>query len=122
MCSLVKKLTEVWEKEGDVTFLKEDFASRGEVTKDWKFYEIEDPDLGAPNQPVEEEVNYIEPQPPGASGSDTLNEPTPMEQDQEEVKLRQSERGRIPRRRFEIDQRMRKLARNRTNLKGRPLI
>ncbi|CAN8221655.1 unnamed protein product, partial [Cochlearia groenlandica] len=26
-------------------------------------------------------------QPPGASGSDTLNEPTPMEQDQEEVKL-----------------------------------
>ena len=103
MCSLVKKLTEVWEKEGDVTFLKEDFASRGEVTKDWKFYEIEDPDLGATNQPVEEAVNYIEPQPPGASGSDTLNEPTPMEQDQEEVKLRQSERGRIPRRRFEIE-------------------
>lgn len=101
MCSLVKKLTEVWEKEGDVTFLKEDFASRGEVTKDFKFYEIEDPDLGAPNQPVEEEE--VIPQPPGASGSDTLNEPTPMEQDQEEVKLRQSERGRIPRRRFEIE-------------------
>ncbi|XP_019101830.1 PREDICTED: uncharacterized protein LOC109133289 [Camelina sativa] len=42
-------------------------------------------------------------QPPGASGSDTLNEPTPMEQDQEEVKLRKSERGRISRRRFEIE-------------------
>lgn len=42
-------------------------------------------------------------QPPGASGSNTLNEPTPMEQDQEEVKLRKSERGRISRRRFEIE-------------------
>ncbi|KAK4412074.1 DNA polymerase [Sesamum alatum] len=84
-----------------ILFKREDFASRGEVTKDFKFYEIEDPDLGAPNQPVEEEE--VIPQPPGASGSDTLNEPTPMEQDQEEVKLRQSERGRIPRRRFEIE-------------------
>ncbi|KAK8491526.1 hypothetical protein V6N12_057955 [Hibiscus sabdariffa] len=49
------------------------------------------------------EEEEVIPQPPGASGSDTLNEPTPMEQDQEEVKLRQSERGRIPRRRFEIE-------------------
>ncbi|KAK8525549.1 hypothetical protein V6N13_057136 [Hibiscus sabdariffa] len=36
------------------------------------------------------EEEEVIPQPPGASGSDTLNEPTPMEQDQEEVKLRQT--------------------------------
>lgn len=29
-------------ESGDVTFLKEDFASRGEVTKDFQFYEIEE--------------------------------------------------------------------------------
>lgn len=84
-------------ESGDVTFLKEELASRGGVTKDFQFYEIEDPDLGAPNQPVELKQASSA---PGASGSDTLNEPTPMEQDQEEVKLRKSERGRIPRRRF----------------------
>lgn len=71
------------------------------LSKDFQFYEIEmeDPDLGAPNQQVEEKV--WNPQSPGASGGDTLNEPTPMEQDQEEVQLRKSERD--PRRRFEIE-------------------
>ena len=69
------------------------------LSKDFQFYEMEDPDLGAPNQQVEEKV--WNPQSTGASGGDTLNEPTPMEQDQEEVQLRKSERD--PRRRFEIE-------------------
>nr|VDD24014.1 unnamed protein product [Brassica rapa] len=63
----------------------------------------------ADKRPVDEALEQVPgernegTQPPGASGSDTLNEPTPMEQDQEEVKLRKSERGRISRRRFEIE-------------------
>ena len=37
----------------DVVFLEEDYPTRGEIDKDFQFYEIEDPDYGAPGHSIE---------------------------------------------------------------------
>ena len=85
----------------DVVFLEEDYPTRGEIEKDFQFYEMEDPDNGAPSHSVEglEETFNL----PENSGSDLVPDPTPVEQDHEKSQPRQSTRERIPRRRFEIE-------------------
>ena len=85
----------------DVVFLEEDYPTRGEIEKDFQFYEMEDPDNGAPSYSVkglEETLNLLE-----NSGSDFVPDPTLVEQDHEKSQPRQSTRERIPRRRFEIE-------------------
>ncbi|CAL5374326.1 unnamed protein product [Camellia sinensis] len=83
----------------DVDFLEEDFPSRGEVTREVEFYEMEDLLEGAPSSLVENEE--IIPQAPRDSGSDLLTHGLdPMDEDSQ---LRRSKRGAIPRRRFEIE-------------------
>ena len=38
----------------DVIFLEKDFPTRGEIDKDFQFYEMEDPEYDAPSHSVEE--------------------------------------------------------------------
>ena len=86
----------------DVLFLEEDYPTRGEIDKDFQFYEMKDPDYGAPShlvEKLEETFNH-----PKKSGSDYVLDPTPMEQDHEKSQPRQSTRERIPRHRFEIEE------------------
>ena len=85
----------------DVVFLEKDYPTRGEIEKNFQFYEMEDPNNGAPSHSVEgleETFNF-----PENSGSDLVPDPTPMEQDHEKSQPRQSTRERIPRRQFEIE-------------------
>ena len=93
------RMTEI--ESRDVVFLEEDYPTRGEIKKDFQFYEMEDPNNGAPSHSVEglEETFNL----PKNSGSDLVPDPTPMEQDHEKSQPRQSTRERIPRRRFEIE-------------------
>ena len=61
----------------DVVFLEEDYPTRGEIEKDFQFYEMEDPDNGAPNYSImglEETLNLLE-----NNRSDFVSDPTPME-------------------------------------------
>ena len=93
------RVTEI--KSRDVVFLEEDYPTRGEIDKDFQFYEMEDLDYGAPNHLVEgleETLNHSM-----NSESDYVTNPTLMEQDNEKSQPRQSTRERIPRRRFEIE-------------------
>ena len=63
----------------DVVFLEEDYPTRGEIDKDFQFYEMEDPDYGAPSHSIkglEETFNLFE-----NSGSDFMLDLTLMEQD-----------------------------------------
>ena len=85
----------------DVVFLEEDYPTRGEIEKDFQFYEMEDPDNGTPSHLVEgleETFNLSE-----NSGSDLVPDPTHVGQDHEKSQPRQNTRERIPRRRFEIE-------------------
>ena len=94
-----RRMTEI--ESRDVVFLEEDYPTRGEIEKDFQFYEMEDPNNGAPSHSVEgleETLNLLE-----NSGSDFVTDPTPVEQDHEKFQPRQSTRERIPRRRFEIE-------------------
>ena len=61
----------------DVVFLEEDYPTRGEIEKDFQFYEMEDPDNGAPSYSVEglEETLNL----PKNSRSDFVPDPTPVE-------------------------------------------
>ena len=88
-------------KSRDVVFLEEDYPTKGEIDKDFQFYEMENPDYGAPSHLVEG-LNEIF-NPPKNSGNDYVPDPTPMEQDHEKSQPRQSTRERIPHRRFEIE-------------------
>ena len=65
----------------DVVFLEEDYPTRGEIDKDFQFYETEDPDYGAPSHLVEGLEETFNP--PKNSGSDYVPDPTLMEQDHE---------------------------------------
>ena len=61
----------------DVVFLKEDYPTRGEIDKDFQFYEMKDPDYGTPNYSIEglkETLNL-----PENSGSDFVLNPIPVE-------------------------------------------
>ena len=79
------RVTEI--ESRDVVFLEEDYPTRGEIEKHFQFYEMEDPDNGAPNHSVEglEETFNL----PENSGSDLVPDPTPMEQDHEQAQPHQ---------------------------------
>ena len=82
------RVTEI--ESRDVVFLEEDYPTRGEINKDFQFYEMEDPDNGAPSHSVEgleETLNLSK-----NNGSDFVLDPTPMEQDHEKSQPRQSTR------------------------------
>ena len=46
-----ERVTEI--ESRDVVFLKEDYPTRGEINKDFQFYEMEDPNYGAPSYSIE---------------------------------------------------------------------
>ena len=74
----------------DVVFLEENYPTRGEIDKDFQFYEMKDPDYGAPSHLVEELEKTLNPL--ENSGSDYVLDPTPMEQDHEKSQPRQNTR------------------------------
>ena len=85
----------------DVVFLEDDYPTKGEIEKNFQFYEMEDPDNGVPSHSVEgleETLNLLE-----NSGSNFMPDPTLVEQDHEKSQPRQSTRERISRRLFEIE-------------------
>ena len=55
----------------DAIFLEEDFPTKGEVTKDFQLYEMEDPGFSSTSHRVEEQEIILEA--PGASMSDMSN-------------------------------------------------
>ena len=61
----------------DILFLKDNFPTRGEIDKDFQFYEIEDPKYNASSHSVEELKETLNPS--RNSGSDFVPDPTPME-------------------------------------------
>ena len=63
----------------DVIFLEEDFSTRGEIDKDFQFYEMEDLDYGAPSHLVEKLKETRSPL--ENSGNDYVPDLTLMEQD-----------------------------------------
>ena len=70
----------------DVVFLEEDYPTRWEIEKDFQFYEMEDPDYGAPSHLVkglEETLNLSE-----NGGSDFVTDSTFVEQDHEKSQPR----------------------------------
>ena len=74
----------------DVVFLEDDYPTRGKIEKDFQFYEMEDPNNGAPSHSVErleETFNLLE-----NSGSDLVPDSTRMEQDHKQFQPRQSTR------------------------------
>ena len=84
----------------DVVFLKEDYPTKGEIDKDFQFYEMEDLDYGASSHSVkglEETLNPFK-----NSRNDYVPNPTPIEQDHKKSQPRLSTCERITRRRFEI--------------------
>ena len=88
------RVTEI--ESRDVVFLEEDYPTRGEIEKDFQFYEMEDPDNGASSHSVEglkETLNLSE-----NSESDFVPDLTFVEQDHEKSQPRQSTHERIPRR------------------------
>ena len=93
------RMTEIESRE--VIFLTEDYPTRGEIDKYFQFYEIKDPDNGAPSHSIEglkQTFNLLK-----NSGSDFVPDPTPIKQDHEKSQRHQSTRERIPYRRFEIE-------------------
>ena len=70
----------------DVVFLEEDYPTRGEIDKDFQFYEMEDPDYGAPSHSIEGLEETLNP--PKNSGSDYVLDPTPIKQDHEQSQPR----------------------------------
>ena len=66
----------------DVVFLKEDYPTKGEIDKDFQFYEMEDPDYGAPSHSVEGLKETLNP--PKNSENNYVPNLTPMEQDHEQ--------------------------------------
>ena len=61
----------------DVVFLEDDYPTRGEIEKNFQFYEMEDPDNGVPSDSIkrlEETLNLSK-----NNGSDFVLDPTPME-------------------------------------------
>ena len=85
----------------DVVFLKKDYPTRGEIEKDFQFYEMEDLDYDAPSHSVGKlEKTLI---PSKNSGSDYVPDSTLMDQDHEQSQPRQSTHERIPHHRFEIE-------------------
>ncbi|KAG8385926.1 hypothetical protein BUALT_Bualt03G0096000 [Buddleja alternifolia] len=86
----------------DATFLEEDFPGKGEVSKDFQFYELKDLEIDTSNRVIEgyDKFSY----PSQTSGSDDVsNKTTRIEENLEEPQLRKSSRGRIPRRHFDIE-------------------
>ena len=70
----------------DVVFLEEDYPTRGEIDKDFQFYEMKDPDYGAPShleEGLDETLNPFE-----NSESDYMPDPTSMDQDHEKFQSR----------------------------------
>ena len=70
----------------DVVLFKEDYPTRGEIDKDFQFYEMEDPDYDTPShsmEGLEETLNFLE-----NSGSDFVPNPTLVEQDHEKSQPR----------------------------------
>ena len=74
----------------DVVFLEEDYPKRGEIDKDFQFYEMKDPDYVSPSHLIKglkETLNPLE-----NNESDYVPDPTPIEQDHEKSQPRQSTR------------------------------
>ena len=70
-----RRMTEI--ESRDVVFLEEDYPTRGEIEKDFQFYEMEDPNNGTSSHSVEglEETFNL----PENSGSDLVPDPTLVE-------------------------------------------
>ena len=80
-------------KSRDIVFLKEDYLMRGEIDKDFQFYEMEDPDYGTPSHLVERLDKTLNP--PKNNRSNYVPDSTLMEQDHEQSQPRQSNHERI---------------------------
>ena len=90
----------------DIVFLEKDFPKRGEVTREFQFYEMEEPGTSTTN--VAEGDMEETHSPPVASGSERNHDSVPvketsMEQIHDQSQPRRSVRDRIPRRRYEIE-------------------
>ena len=66
-------------KSWDVVFLEKNYPTRGEIDKDFQFYEMEDLDYGVPSHSVEGLKETLNPS--KNSGSDFVPDLTLMEQD-----------------------------------------
>ena len=92
----------------DVIFLEEDFLGRGEIDRDTHFYEMEDPRVSEGVRIIDSTLtrpdNMVSLTPLEVSGSDNLLDHVPMEQDREQSQPQRSNRERIPRRHFEIEE------------------
>ena len=86
----------------DVDFIESEFPNIGEVEKNLTLYEMMDQEVGAPSRLVEDKEEI--PETPRDSGSDSQpSGSTPLEVDPQQPQPRRSNRGNIPRRRFEIE-------------------
>lgn len=93
----------------DVDFLEEDFPSIGEVKKDLKLYELEEPLGDLSPSHMQDEDMHPHPIVAGDSGRDPspsrsvpLSGSVPLE-DSQDPQIRRSQRRTVPRRRFEIE-------------------
>ena len=85
----------------DVTFLENEFPKKGEIDKEFHLREIIDPSNTSPTiQPMEVDANSNDL--PQLSGRNTLVDDSSLMKSQE-FEMRRSNRGKIPRRRFEIE-------------------
>ena len=72
----------------DVVFLEENFPMRGEIDKDFQFYEMKDLEYGALSHSVEELEETLNP--PRNSGNNFVPNSTLVEQNHEQLQPRQS--------------------------------
>ena len=85
----------------DVDFIESEFPNIGEVEKNSTLYEMMDQEVSAPSRLVEDKEEI--PETPRDSGSDSQpSGSTPLEVDLQQPQPRRSNRGNVPRRRFEI--------------------
>ena len=86
----------------DVDFIESEFPNIGEVEKNLTFYEMMDQEVGAPSRLVEDKEEI--PETPRDSGSDSQpSGSTPLKVDPQQPQPRRSNRGNVPRCRFEIE-------------------
>ena len=90
-----------WESR-DVDFIESEFPNIGEVEKNLTLYEKMDQDVGTPSRLIEDKEEI--PETPKDSGSDSQpSGSTPLEVDPQQPQPHRSNRGNIPRCRFEIE-------------------
>ena len=86
----------------DVDFIESEFPNIGEVEKNLTPYEMMDQEVGAPSRLVKDKEKI--PETSRDSGSDSQpSGSTPLEVDPQQPQPCRSNRGNVPRRRFEIE-------------------